>query len=123
MPSLKKTSKHIFLIEPCDDLRNTITALLEYGGYQVTPLDKAEGALGLAALHMPDAVVAETYQTQIDMNDLCRQLRSLPSMSECRMVALTGYCTPESTDEMLQAGFHAVLLKPASVEELFRAIG
>lgn len=115
------TSKHVLLVEPNDDLRNTLTLLLECFGHQVTPSKDAKEALALAVSQPPDVVLAEVRRIGMEMHDLCLQLRNLPN--KCRIVAFTGDTSPQTEAEIVRSCFDAVLHKPSSAEQLIDALG
>lgn len=114
--------KQVLLVEPYKDGREVLAILLENSGYRVKAVQTGEEALAFASVQAPDVVLTEIYGLDMDPRDLCRKLRELPALQNCRLVALTGYCTEHDRNEMLGSYLDAVLLKPASLDEIISAI-
>ncbi|WP_374199493.1 response regulator [Massilia sp. Bi118] len=119
----QNTQKHVLLVEPNDDLRETMTLLLQCFGYQITSSKNANEALALALSQPPDVVLTEVRMIDMEMHDLCQRLRALPNMNGCRIVAFTGDTSPQAKAEIVRSCFDAVLVKPSSAEALVDAIG
>jgi CheY-like chemotaxis protein len=53
---------------------------------------------------------------------LAREIRALPELGQCRLVAMTGFAREQHRQTSEAAGFHEHLNKPIDVSRLFEAI-
>jgi CheY-like chemotaxis protein len=84
---------------------NGVDALLKLhdGSYQCILLD----------ISMPD----------ISGLELCRRIRADERWRTARLVAYTAHALPDERSAIMEAGFDAILTKPAAREELIAAVG
>ena len=98
-------------------LRTTLT--LE--GHEVHAA--TDGLRGLAALeaHRPDVALIDVGLPGLDGYEVARHARALLG-NRVRLVALTGYGTPDDRARALAAGFDMHLVKPVDPEALTAAL-
>jgi CheY-like chemotaxis protein len=82
----------------------------------------AVGLLALAESLRPDVIVLDIGLPNVDGYALARMLKADPQLSGVRLVAHTGYGSPEDRRRALEAGFDAHLVKPAELADLERAL-
>ncbi len=66
----------------------------------------------------PDVVLLDLMMPGLDGIDVCRQIKADPSHAATRVVAMTGYPTPENRESVISAGAEACLAKPLDIDEL-----
>tara|TARA_R110002049_G_scaffold297252_1_gene486096 strand:+ start:581 stop:1189 length:609 start_codon:yes stop_codon:yes gene_type:complete len=66
----------------------------------------------------PDLVILDIRMPGIDGEEVCKRICSLPAMSECIIVAVTGYYTDEIAKKMVDAGADCCIEKPIASEQL-----
>ena len=71
----------------------------------------------------PHAIVLDIMMPGLDGFEVCRLLRTRPSLDHVRIVAVTAHHTPETAARMLAAGANACLPKPIDPEGLLRELG
>jgi excisionase family DNA binding protein len=71
----------------------------------------------------PHAIVLDLMMPGIDGFEVCRRLRGRPTLSHIRIVAVTGFASPENVDRILAAGADACLEKPVDSERLLAELG
>lgn len=71
----------------------------------------------------PTVVLLDVMMPGIDGIEVCRSLKQDPDTRGIRVVAMTGYYTPELEKKMLQAGAQVLLKKPFSSVEVLRECG
>ncbi len=71
----------------------------------------------------PDIVLLDLMMPGLDGFSVCRLLKENPSSSAIRIIAMTGYHTPENVEQIVAAGAETCLAKPLNLETLFGAIG
>ena len=59
----------------------------------------------------------------IDGIEVCRSLKEDPESGDIRVVAMTGYYTPEVEKKILAAGAEVLLKKPFGSDEVLRECG
>ena len=60
---------------------------------------------------------------RVDGFEVCRRLRARPTLNHIRIVAVTGFASPENIDRILAAGADACLEKPIDSERLLAELG
>jgi CheY-like chemotaxis protein len=112
----------ILIVDDEDDARESIRALLEMEGHQVTVA--ANGIDGLAAIAAwkPDAALIDIGLPGIEGYEIARRTRQSPHGQAAILVAITGYGRPEDRAKARSAGFDAHLTKPFSYAELRGAL-
>ncbi|HEY1725961.1 MAG TPA: response regulator [Steroidobacteraceae bacterium] len=71
----------------------------------------------------PDLVTLDLHMPDMDGFDVCRLLRSKFGARRPRIVALSGYMTPENSTRIREAGADACLSKTTTAEALLREFG
>ncbi|HKT75045.1 MAG TPA: response regulator [Steroidobacteraceae bacterium] len=71
----------------------------------------------------PHALVLDLMMPGIDGFEVCRRLRSRPTLSHIRIIAMTGFASPENVERILAAGADACLPKPLEAERLLAELG
>jgi CheY-like chemotaxis protein len=75
------------------------------------------------AAHKPTVILLDIMMPGIDGIEVCRSLKQDPDASDIRVVAMTGYYTPEIEKKILAAGAQVLLKKPFASEEVLRECG
>ena len=73
--------------------------------------------------HAPSVILLDIMMPHIDGLEVCRSLKSDPETASIRVVAMTGYPTPELEKKMLAEGAHVLLRKPFPNEVVVRECG
>ncbi|MCH9671466.1 MAG: response regulator [Gammaproteobacteria bacterium] len=71
----------------------------------------------------PDFMLLDLMMPGIDGFEVCRRMKSDPVTRGVRVVALTGYHTPENVDRIVAAGAEQCLAKPVDVGALANILG
>jgi len=71
----------------------------------------------------PDVVLLDLMMPSLDGFSVCRILKEDPSTSSIRIIAMTGYYTPDNVEQIVNAGAETCLAKPLQLDALFDAIG
>jgi signal transduction histidine kinase len=120
---LRVSPRRILIVDDNIDAADTLAMLLELDGHSVTTVYGAVEALEAAARLKPDLLFLDIGLPVIDGYEVARRLRSQPSTSALRMIAVTGYGQKEDRERALASGFDDHLVKPVtlgSLETLFR---
>jgi len=110
--------RRILIVEDNVDAAETLRDVLEFGGHEVLVAFSAREGLEHARSHHPDLVLCDIGLPGMDGYEFAREFRSNASLSDCILVALTGYAMPEDLQRACGAGFDRHLAKPASFEKI-----
>ena len=120
---LPKTSTlRTVVIDDNADARELLAELLKSHGHDV--MTAADGHEGLAMIrdHRPDVALVDLGLPGIDGLALAHELRvQCPDLCT-RLIALTGYGHASDMQRTKEAGFHAHLVKPATVVSILAAL-
>jgi excisionase family DNA binding protein len=71
----------------------------------------------------PQAVLLDLMMPGMDGFEVCRRLRSRPTLNHLRIIAMTGFSSPENVERIMGAGADACLPKPLDPERLLAELG
>lgn len=77
----------------------------------------------LVVLHKPSVVLLDVMMPGVDGTEVCRRLKDDPGTARIRVVAMTGFHSPEVEKRILAAGAEVLLRKPFSSAEVIAACG
>ena len=108
-----------------DDEPNNLQVLRQIlkDRYHLIFATSGEKAIEACIKHRPDMVLLDIMMPGMDGIEVCRSLKEDPETSDIRVVAMTGYYTPEVEKKVLAAGAQVLLKKPFSSEEVLRECG
>jgi len=85
-------------------------------GHQLQIAYDGPTALEIAGEFIPEVALLDIGMPGIDGYDLASQLRQLPGLERCLLIAVTGYGQEEDRICSREAGFDYHLVKPASIQ-------
>ena len=112
----------VLLVDDNVDAMEMMGFLLAEMGYQTCTTSDAAQIEGLALHHRPQVIVLDIGLPGIDGYEVARRIKRNPALAGIRLVAHTGYGSPEDRRRALEAGFDAHLVKPAELDDLERAL-
>lgn len=71
----------------------------------------------------PHLVLLDLKLPGIDGVEVCHSIKSDPETQSIRIIGITGYCSKENEQRLLQAGAECCLSKPLEEEDLLAAVG
>jgi excisionase family DNA binding protein len=71
----------------------------------------------------PHALLLDLMMPGMDGFEVCRRLRERPTLNHVRIVAMTGFPSPENVERIMTAGADACLPKPVDAERLLAELG
>ncbi|MDR7333808.1 ATP-binding protein [Roseateles asaccharophilus] len=122
-PAGPAAQRLVLVVEDNADAGESLVALLELLGQRAEWVGTGEGGVQRATALQPDLVLVDVGLPDIDGHEVARRLRAQPATQALRLVALTGYGTPEDRQRALAAGFDDHLAKPIGLPELERLLG
>lgn len=117
---MQACTRRVLVVDDHPDAADAMAALLEMDGYDVRTAYDPLQALDAAPQFAPQCCILDIGLPVMDGYELAERLRAMPGLSDCRMIAVSGY------DEA-RAGrpdpFSAHLLKPIDFDRLVGLIG
>jgi len=112
----------VLLVDDNVDAMEMMGFLLTEMGYDTLTASDARAVVALALAHRPDVIVLDIGLPCIDGYQLAGLVRAQPELAHTRLVAHTGYGSPEDRQKARDAGFDAHLVKPAQLSALEMAL-
>jgi signal transduction histidine kinase len=112
----------MLLIDDNIDSAEILANLLSAHGHRVHVAHDPGSVLSLARSLQPDVIMLDIGLPRVDGYQLARMLRAEPAFSTIKLIAHTGFGSPEDRRKTTQAGFDHHLVKPADLEELKRIL-
>jgi CheY-like chemotaxis protein len=112
----------LLLVDDNLDSLSVMADLLSLMGNEVFTASNAADALAQARAQQPQAIIMDLGMPDVDGYSLARQLRADPAFAGTRLIAHTGYGAERDRERTREAGFDFHLVKPASFDDLERAL-
>jgi PAS domain S-box-containing protein len=112
----------VLLVDDNADAMEMMGFLLREMGHEAVTTQDAHRIIPLAREHKPDVIVLDIGLPGLDGYDLARMIKREPDLAGIRLVAHTGYGSPEDRKKAIDAGFDAHLVKPAELDDLDAAL-
>jgi len=108
----------ILVAEDEPDIRELITFMLRFAGYEVVAAANGEDAVLTAARELPDLVLLDVRMPRMTGYDACRLMRANPDLRNVPVVFLSAKGQETEIRSGMEAGAEEYLLKPFSPMEL-----
>jgi excisionase family DNA binding protein len=102
------------------DLINDV--LTADGRFEVKTVNNGFQAGMTAKEYHPDLIVLDVMLPDINGKNVCELIRSDPSMSDIKIICISGMVEEDKIDELKHAGADDFLHKPLDIDELVRRI-
>src|SRR5215212_7271479 len=109
--------KTILLVEDFDDIRLSISTVIELQGHRVIEATDGHEAVEMARMHLPDLILMDIAMPGFDGLTAAREIRSYPDFRNTKMVAVSAH--PEFADEAIEAGFDEAIDKSRFMINIF----
>jgi excisionase family DNA binding protein len=122
---LSNVTERLLIVDDNRQLNDLLVALFttEFPGLDVLTAYDGFEAGRLVQQFKPTVVLLDVMMPGIDGLQVCRSLKSDPQTRGIRVVAMTGYHTPELEKKMLAAGAQVLLSKPFPNKTVIRECG
>ncbi|RZA34460.1 MAG: response regulator [Lysobacteraceae bacterium] len=122
VPESGGSGMRVLLVDDNVDAMEMMGFLLAEMGYETCSTSDAAEIEELALRHRPQVIVLDIGLPGIDGYEVARRIKKNPALSGIRLVAHTGYGSPEDRRRAMEAGFDAHLVKPAELPDLEQAL-
>jgi len=108
----------ILIADDNTDAANTLATYLRLSGHRPVVAFDGGQALQLAASEPPDVMLVDLTMPTLNGFDVARNIRAQPWGSAVRLIAVSGWFSPEVIDRISHAGFDAHVTKPIDMDAL-----
>lgn len=122
MKNVRKSTKHILLVDDNLDVRDIMRLLLEDSGYRVTATDSGSEAIRIFSINPGyfDLIILDEDMPGLKGTDVAPRMVGL--CSTVRIVLYTGCLEDDLVEKAQKAGIREVISKPLSIELLLELI-
>lgn len=103
-----------FLKELLEGAADPVTVEVAHGGFEAGRKVHA---------FAPDIVLLDYMMPGVKGSEVCEQIKQTPGLSHVRVIAMSGFLSPEYEAELLAAGAECCLTKPIDTTHLLRLMG
>jgi CheY-like chemotaxis protein len=116
-------TRHVIVVDDNETNRVLPGLFLRPLGYTVHECDSATQALAMLQDTLCDVLLLDISMPTVSGLQLCLQLRADARFADMTIIAYTAHAMPEEIQQLQDAGFNKVLLKPIRSHELMDALG
>jgi two-component system, cell cycle response regulator DivK len=114
--------KQVLIVEDNPMNAELARVILTRAGYGTAVVERADFAMDFLVGNEVDAILSDISLPGMGGKELCRWLREHRPDNRPRMVAYTAFAMPHQRQSILEAGFDALVVKPAKLETILDAI-
>ncbi len=108
----------VLVVDDEPNIVETLSFVLEMEGFRVATAEDGETALAQVAALRPPVVVLDAMMPRRDGFDVCRAIKTDPSLAGTHVVMLTAMGQKADRERALAAGADHFMTKPFDEEEL-----
>jgi PAS domain S-box-containing protein len=108
----------VLVVDDNVDAVESLAMLLELEGHRVRMVHDGPAALDAARTFRPQAVLLDIGLPGMSGYEVARRLRADPDLNPVRLIAVSGYGSPEDKQRSREAGFDLHLVKPVEPADL-----
>ena len=116
------TPRRVLIVDDDEESAELLERLIGRRGHNVRVAHDVEQALREARAFEPEVALLDIMIRCESGYFLARELRELPNLSECRIVAMTGFGQEQLRQTSAACGFYQHLTKPIEHAALFDAL-
>jgi signal transduction histidine kinase len=110
------------VVDDARDLRELVADLLRLRGHEVTIVEDGPTAVEVICRERPDVALIDIGLPDMDGYEVARQVREKLAGERPRLIAMTGYGQASDRTAAFDAGFDAHIVKPATADQILRAL-
>ena len=114
--------RRVLIVDDDADSADLLVQLLEMRGHRVLSVDTGSRAIAIAAEFQPEVAILDVGLPDMSGYELAPLLRKCEGLSECKLIAVTGYSGDAVLERSKLAGFDMHLVKPVDLEVLARSV-
>jgi CheY-like chemotaxis protein len=117
---MKRT--HLLVVDDNAANRMLPGLLLRKDGCRISTCESGEEALTRLQQESCTHLLLDISLPRLSGLDVCREVRRLPTGQAIRIIAYTAHAMPQEIQELNEAGFDGVLVKPIRRQDLIEAL-
>jgi len=117
-PPAPQETRRVLVVDDNVDSADSLAILLRMVGYEVEIAYDGPETLDTGRSFRPDVILLDIGLPGMDGYEVVRELKKMPEMEGCILVAVTGYAREDDRQRARDAGFHFHLTKPINHESL-----
>lgn len=110
--------QRVLVVDDNPDVRESTGMMLSMIGHEVKAAATGEEALSLAVQFQPSAILLDIGLPDLSGYEVARRLRQMSDFAAARIIAVSGYDTPEARGRAREAGFDQHVTKPVTLTDL-----
>jgi two-component system CheB/CheR fusion protein len=110
--------QRVLVVDDNPDIRESTSLMLTMIGHEVKAAGSGNEALAMAAGFQPSAILLDIGLPDLSGYEVARQLRQISEVASARIIAVSGYDTPEARGRAFEAGFDHHVTKPVTLSDL-----
>jgi excisionase family DNA binding protein len=104
--------KKILIVDDDPKIRELLAQILSSNGYRVEVASDGFEAGTHTLRFKPDLIILDLFMAGMDGFEICKRIKTDPSASHIKILAITGFDTDENRNRIMQAGADGYLAKP-----------
>ncbi|MFC7517732.1 response regulator [Herbaspirillum sp. GCM10030257] len=120
--TIDHTNKRVLVVDDNSDVAESLSALLQVGGYTTRVANDAMQTFEMAQEFKPEVVFLDIGMPGMNGYEVARTLRKTPGMEQVVLVALSGWGSESDRKRSRAAGFDGHLTKPAGLAAVNRLL-
>jgi len=116
------STARVLIVDDSEEATQLLALLLGRRGHEVRVAHDVDGALRVAKEFQPDVALLDIMIRHESGFFLARELRELPGLERCRLIAMSGFGLERHRKVSEAVGFRSQLSKPIDPARLFEAI-
>ena len=116
------TMQTVLVIEDEVHMRNSISQVLDFAGYETLVAPDGEAGVQVATEHVPDLIISDVVMPNMDGYGVLETLRSIDTTATIPIILLTSLPPQQSMRQGMVLGADDYLRKPVEVDELVAAV-
>lgn len=109
----------VLIVDDDRTMVSLLKILLEMDGFDVTNLSMGTQLIEKVRVEKPDLVLMDVFLSDADGKEILVEIRNTADLAETRVIMTSGM---DLTDQCMDAGADAFLLKPYTPEQLMKTI-
>src|ERR1700754_3194195 len=117
---MEQQKHQILVVDDDPDIGTMIKMMLEYKGYNVTVVDRAEQIPPALQNNKVELVIMDMLLSGVNGTDVCREFKKNPATSSIPVLMISAH--PNAKDICLKAGADEFVSKPFDMQDILLKI-
>lgn len=112
----------ILVAEDERDIRDLISFILRFAGFEVIVTSNGEEAVSLAVGEHPDLIILDVRMPRMTGYDACRKIKADPLLKDTPVIFLSAKGQEAEIKAGMEAGALEYMLKPFAIDQLIERV-